>query len=317
MQNDVIEKMLRLFIGVVLISMLMLAMWSCRRQNGGLSFAVTADEILREYRDDITRAELRYLDKTGKIAGLVGRVQPRERGRVIMQITGKDYVEGAISCMFAGDEAVSGLRGLRAGQEVTVIGKVLGHDPVYGIRIADCTLDLEITGKLTPEPAPEPEPEPEPEPKPEYVPEAVALPAPKPDIRSMPDNAQTTIDDQTWEDISSVVDEWTTAHNDKDFYLFRTLYSDVVNFYNKVYSNEGAVAVKQSLLTGKYADFYQETYDLELRRHQDDKIRADFLKVVYSSGSSNTYQAYLILEKQYGSWQIVKESDLTTDRHLE
>lgn len=310
--------MLRVLGGGVVIAIIILALWSCTGRSKELSFAVTADEMLRDYRKDLTSAKLRYLDKTGKISGIIVQIEPRERGRVILHMRGREHIQGSVSCMFAGEKAVAGLGGLMAGQEITVIGKVLEYHPGYGIRMADCTLDLDIKRKVTliPEPESEPVHEPELELEPDYEPQVVVIPAYEPDFGRPPDNTQTTIDDQTREAISSMVDDWTTAHNDKDFFLFSTLYSDKVNFYNKVYSNEVAVAEKQRLLNGKYADFYQEIYDLELMPDQGDRIRADFLKVVYSSGSSNTYQAYLIFDNQYGSWQIAKESDLTTDRHM-
>ncbi len=273
---------------------LLLGLSACGR--GEVRFAVTADEILRDYRSNPVAAEAKYLDETGKIAGQVSTVEPRDKGRAILRLAGLGSSSEQVSCMFTGNKALAALAGLRGGQEVTVIGKVIPYNAKYGVRLADCTLDLEIKVKELGEPKTKPEPKQETARVPAYVPPVSS-------------------GDQ-YSSISAVVEAWSQAHNNRDMALFSSLFADQVQFYAKTYSRNRCVEEKHKLLSTKYPDFRQETSDLSLSELPGGQIRADFLKVVYYSGKSNTYQAYLILDNQSGRWQITKESDLTTERNL-
>lgn len=227
---------------------IMLMLGSCGRDRGTPSFAVTADQILSEFRDNPEVAETKYSEKTGKIAGWVNSLEPQKRSSVILRVRGIESSGGYVFCLFTGKKALAQLSGVRVGQEITVIGKVLGYDLNYGIRVADCALDLEVKEKPVPAPKPDPEPEPERQ-------ESKA-----------PQNTSSSIDSKTYAEISIAVDRWNRAHNEKDFDLFSDVYADYVNFYNKNYSNSRVVEEKRHLLTGKYTDFYQETYGLTLRK---------------------------------------------------
>ena len=296
---------------------LLLVLSACGKGRGGLRFAVTADGILGEYRDNRAAAEAKYLDQTGKIAGQLGYLEPRERGRAILRLTGRETLGEFVSCMFTGEEALATLSGLSAGQEVIVIGKVLTYDTRYGGRLADCTLDLEIAGKADEQKETDPEMENRLESLPEREPEVVVLPQrrlepePEPEppyVTSFWDEEEGDEEQgETYQEIAAVIDAWTRAHNDKDMRLFSSLYADRVDFYTAKQSRAECVKVKQQLLSTKYADFYQETYDLSLSQINPSQVRAAFLKVTYSEGVSSTYESWLVLDNQSGRWQIVKE----------
>lgn len=116
--------------------------------------------------------------------------------------------------------------------------------------------------------------------------------------------------------IVAVVNDWTQAHNEKDLRLFSSLYADQVVFYTESYSRAQCLKAKQRLLTVTYPSFHQENQKISLRNLGAGRVRAEFIKVVHYSNQSDSYEAYLVLEKQGNDWRIIKESDLTTERNL-
>ena len=62
--------------GAALLLILLIGLSACGRDE--LSFAVTADDILGEYRVNQVAAEAKYLDTSGKVAGRVGSLEPRD-----------------------------------------------------------------------------------------------------------------------------------------------------------------------------------------------------------------------------------------------
>lgn len=116
--------------GAALLLILLIGLSACGRDE--LSFAVTADDILGEYRVNQVAAEAKYLDTSGKVAGRVGSLEPRDQGRAILRLVGLGVTPEQVSCMFSGNKAMQALAGLRAGQEVTVIGKVMSYNANTG-----------------------------------------------------------------------------------------------------------------------------------------------------------------------------------------
>lgn len=273
--------------GAALLLILLIGLSACGRDE--LSFAVTADDILGEYRVNQVAAEAKYLDTSGKVAGRVGSLEPRDQGRAILRLVGLGVTPEQVSCMFSGNKAMQALAGLRAGQEVTVIGKVMSYNAKYGLRLSNCAVDLEVksgVGQAT---------------------------GAKPAQEEAPSLVPPVIGSAERAAISALVEIWSRAHNEKNMEAFQSLYAPRVEFYLQTYPRAHCVGVKQELLTVKHPDFYQESTEPSLSILANGQVRADFTKVVCQAGKSKSYQAYLILEKQAGRWQIVKERDLTTD----
>ena len=268
---------------VALIVLLLVGLSACG--HGELSFAVTADEIIVEYRLNQVAAETKYLNRYGKVSGRVDLLEPRDKGRAILRLVGLKTSPDQVSCMFSGGKSLQDLADLQAGQEVTVIGKVISYNVKHGVRLSNCSLDLEVkTGTKLASAK---------ESASSYVPPVI----------SSADQAA----------ILALVETWNRAHNEKNMDLFKSLYAPRVQFYLKTCPRTYCIEVKEELLTIKHPDFYQETTLPSLSNLSGGLVRADFTKVVYQADTSKSYQAYLILKNQSGRWQIVKESDLTTD----
>jgi len=111
-----------------------------------------------------------------------------------------------------------------------------------------------------------------------------------------------------------LVESWNDAHNDKNYGLLSSLFADELKFYTRIMSRSDVVKSKQNLLDIKNTYFYQEIAEIiDIKETSSNSVRVDFFKDVYLEDGSTRYHAYLIFEHRDGRWQIVHESDTTTD----
>lgn len=119
------------------------------------------------------------------------------------------------------------------------------------------------------------------------------------------------------EEIIRIVKQWNLAHNERDYSIFKHLYSqNKIDFYKKKFSNEECIKNKQKLFQ-KYQDFYQQINGkIEIISLDPDKFKTTFIKQVTISGKTTDYPSYLIIGKSNNKLSIITEGDYVTDKNL-
>ncbi len=113
--------------------------------------------------------------------------------------------------------------------------------------------------------------------------------------------------------IAVLVAEWNIAHNTKNFSSLKAMYADEVNLYGTIYAQEEAINHKKEYFVSKKHTYQQIVGGSDIKLHSPFVAKANFIKKVASGKSTNTYMAYLMLEKSGGEWKIVAESDEQAD----
>lgn len=116
--------------------------------------------------------------------------------------------------------------------------------------------------------------------------------------------------------VKSVVYGWSLAHNNGDAATFKKMYAGSVWFYGQQLTSEKCIDNKLLMLK-KWPDFNQTiTSEITCTPLAENIYKCRFDKTVLHSGKRKIYPSYLVLQEHNGSWQIIGESDLITDRNL-
>jgi len=117
-------------------------------------------------------------------------------------------------------------------------------------------------------------------------------------------------------EIKQVAYSWSESHNGRDLLQLSSLYAPQVNYYQSNYSREQIKASKEKLMN-KYPDFKQEISNVTVEEGAsyykisfDKKVWTDLQK------EPKTYPSYLYVNLVDGTWKIIAESDLVTDKNL-
>lgn len=122
-------------------------------------------------------------------------------------------------------------------------------------------------------------------------------------------------EDDTYGDVVMVVTNWDQAHKEGQIDKFQFLYHDTVSFYNTILPLKECLKKKKSLLT-KYPDFTQTSSDFHIYSKDSNSIMVEFNKSVWYNGITKVFPSYLFMQNINGTWKIVNESDLITDKNL-
>lgn len=116
--------------------------------------------------------------------------------------------------------------------------------------------------------------------------------------------------------VTQVAFLWSNYHNTKDNNNLLSLYASQVNYYQSNYSKEQIKASKEKMWN-KYPAFKQEISELSVEDKTSYYI-ISFDKKVWTDLQSEpkTYPSYLHVKMIDGSWKIITESDLVTDKNL-
>lgn len=113
-----------------------------------------------------------------------------------------------------------------------------------------------------------------------------------------------------------LVQDWNKAHLSKDVGIFSNLYDKSVLFYGTRKDKNSCIENKLSLFK-KHPDFYQQVYgDIQIENLINTEIKCNFVKRVTVNQATTDYPSYLIFKKIDGSWKIVTEGDLVTDKNI-
>lgn len=120
----------------------------------------------------------------------------------------------------------------------------------------------------------------------------------------------------TEESVKQIVFLWNNYHNTKDIYNLSRLYSNIVDYYKSNYSPNKIIDSKNKLFE-KYPDFKQEISNLSVESISN-YYKISFDKTVWTDlqNAPKIYPSYLHVKMIDGSWKIVTESDLITDKNL-
>lgn len=118
-------------------------------------------------------------------------------------------------------------------------------------------------------------------------------------------------------EVRQAVENWRKAHNLRDYALMQQLYADQVKMYGQRLTAAKCVALKREALNKSEEYRLYIDGDIIVENMPDGSMEAYFTKRSEQDSKSHSYEAYLRLRKNSaGQWQIVDESDLTTDRNL-
>ena len=118
--------------------------------------------------------------------------------------------------------------------------------------------------------------------------------------------------------LEMVLEYWDTAHNDKDYDTFASLYADQVLFYGQNLSLEQCIANKKKLLDSTYKEFIQHSDNMRYEMVESGVYMIYFDKRVTFDGKSKTFPSYLrVRHDEYNAWKIIEESDAITDYNLQ
>lgn len=113
-----------------------------------------------------------------------------------------------------------------------------------------------------------------------------------------------------------LVENWNKAHLNKDVAVFTELYNNSVLFYGIQKNKNECVEIKLTLLK-KQPDFYQQIYgEIQISKISESEVKCTFVKRVTVNEKTKDYPSYLTFRKVNGSWQIITEGDLVTDKNL-
>ena len=124
------------------------------------------------------------------------------------------------------------------------------------------------------------------------------------------------VSDEEKQTLKTLLQEWSTAHNDSTINDFNSLFDDIVQFYGTRLSKKSCIENKETLLQ-KHPDFQQEIYGgIDVEQTADNEYRCNFTKRVTVNQKTTDYPSYLIFKKTSNQWKIIVESDLVTDKNL-
>lgn len=117
-------------------------------------------------------------------------------------------------------------------------------------------------------------------------------------------------------EINQVAYSWSEAHNSRNLLQLSSLYASQVNYYQSKYSREQIKASKEKLMN-KYPDFKQEISNVTVEK-ETSYYKISFDKKVWTDlqKEPKTYPSYLHVNMVDGTWKIITESDLVTDKNL-
>lgn len=116
--------------------------------------------------------------------------------------------------------------------------------------------------------------------------------------------------------VKALVKKWNEAHTLNTIDNFGSVYSDRVDFYGSNQKRSKCISAKRAMLR-KHQDFNQAiTTDLLLSGYSGGAIRCDFNKAVTRENKTTEYPSYLIIARIGGTYLIVGEGNVTTDRDI-
>ena len=130
-------------------------------------------------------------------------------------------------------------------------------------------------------------------------------------VSSLTNGVVETNKEQEQKDIISLVNRWCECHSSDEVCELSNLYGHQVKYYQSDYSREKVLDSKRKLFS-KPGYHGQSASDFRFEECNNGSCRVYFTKNVMD----NTYPSYLGVQKIGGSWKIVDESDLITDKNL-
>lgn len=116
-------------------------------------------------------------------------------------------------------------------------------------------------------------------------------------------------------EIEKFIGDWNNALNNKDISSLSQFYSDSIDYYGKKISKNQVISSKLKYFE-KHPDFRQVlTGDIKIDQMTNGLFRCSFRKKMDYLADKNTYDGYLIIEKNDSIFKIVNESDLITDEN--
>lgn len=124
-------------------------------------------------------------------------------------------------------------------------------------------------------------------------------------------------EDTTKDDVLVALFLWDDLHNSMNGSLCDEVYASSVKYYWSDYTPE-KIRKSKSELFSKYPEFSQTIDNISFGQFIDNRVRVDFDKEVTTSSSAptKTYPSYLVFENIDGTWKVIEESDLITDKNM-
>lgn len=118
------------------------------------------------------------------------------------------------------------------------------------------------------------------------------------------------------DDHKKAVQVWSKAHSEKDLDVLSDLYHATVLYYGQQLQKNDCMLSKLSFFN-KHPDYYQQIYgEIQVDDINENEVKCSFVKRVTLDTKSTDYPSYLVFRKEGGSWKIITESDLVTDKNL-
>ena len=133
-------------------------------------------------------------------------------------------------------------------------------------------------------------------------------------VPSLTNGIAETKKEQEQKEIISLVNHWCEGLSG-NLSILPEVYGPQVLFYQTEYSRERVLETKQKAIA-KAGYFAQSASDFRFDERPDGTYRVNFTKQTVSGQSSDSYPAYVSVQKIGGAWKIVEESDLITDKNL-
>lgn len=108
--------------------------------NEDAAFTVQATELLNEFSTNDSISNKKYGDKAIAVKGIIVDIKKTNEVSVVLA----DEMTG-VSCNFEAEyytENKENLDKLKIGDEVTIKGKCDGYDPIMGVVLTRCVLDI-------------------------------------------------------------------------------------------------------------------------------------------------------------------------------
>lgn len=107
--------------------------------------------------------------------------------------------------------------------------------------------------------------------------------------------------------------DWDRAHNNKDFNLFNSLYSDSVNYFKNKNEDKFDILKDKKGLFKKYPDFNQRSEIVKIE-NLNNNLTIYYNKYTYYNNQKRAFTSYLILtQKDANSLKILEENDYKKD----
>jgi len=113
--------------------------------------------------------------------------------------------------------------------------------------------------------------------------------------------------------IKSTVEHWSEAHNKRSMGTFVDLYAPSLLFYTKQLPQEECIRIKFNKINVKKTYNQKIISSLENTFYKSGIIRCDFIKEVRINSRVIQSRSYLLMMRLGNNYQIVGESDLSTD----